>query len=778
MTKSSQYLINQIKDYLSGYFGNRQYFACIYGSYVNGMKNKDSDIDVLVAIEKYTDDDLKRFKQLIIQLHKENGLKLDNEVPFENKLIIDYADFKKAVNLGAFPRVNDKFTIPKVVKTKKFLTSYQVKLRLAFNSITSPHIFFGNDVKMYGKLKTEAENNLVRLAIDRQSAPSQKKVDLLQVLLFGKNLESGEMYLGYKEYPKVTEHLNKVISRGLKNLGKKDVPGVQKEVGEPKNKIFIGVAWPYVNGNLHVGHVAGYLLPADITARFFRLLGNEVLMVSGSDCFGTPITVEADKKGVSPKEIVNIYHKRNVKLFKNLGLSFDLYTKTDTKNHKEITQDFLKSFWNKGLLEIKKQHQYYSLKSKRFLPDRYVEGTCPNCGFQESRSDQCDNCGSLLDQNLINPVSKIDKSKVVLKETEHLFISWDKLQNKIESYVDSRTGWRSWVKKETKKWLKEGLKPRAVTRDLDWGVKIPKEIAKSLENSKSKRIYVWFDAVIGYYSASLEWAHKNKSDWKEFWYDSGIKHYYFMGKDNLVFHTIFWPGQLMIYDQKLHLPDLPAINQYLNFEGVKFSKSRGVVVDTAEFIEKYGADALRFYLTTIMPEKSDTSFSWKDFLKKNNNLLVGHLGNYIHRTLSLYKGEKIAAKISDQVIDKCEVALANSIDFLKKSRFKNYYLEIESLAKFANVYFNNCRPWDTKKINKNKFKADGPDLIILTYVLACLLEPITPSASKRYLETVGIKENLLWVNEGELKQFLATQLSEIKIDKPRPFYKKFAPTKS
>jgi methionyl-tRNA synthetase len=529
-----------------------------------------------------------------------------------------------------------------------------------------------------------------------------------------------------------------------------------------KKNIFIGVAWPYVNGDLHVGHVAGYLLPADITARFFRLRGNNVLMASGSDCFGTPITVEADKRKVNPGDIVDEYHERNLKLFENLGLTFDIYTKTTTDNHKKITQEFLLKFWEKGLLEVDSQKQYYSQTLDRFLPDRYVEGVCPHCGFEGARSDQCDNCGRLLDQDLKNPISKIDKFPVILKDTKHLFIKWDKLQDQIKEYVDkSSPNWRDWVKGETYKWLNMGLAKRAVTRDLDWGVEIPGEIAKDLEGFENKRIYVWFDAVIGYYSASIEW---DAEKYKDYWNNSESSHYYFMGKDNLVFHTIFWPGQLMVFDESLHLPDFPMINQYLTLGGQKFSKSRGVVVDTADFVEKYGSDALRFYLATIMPENSDSSFTWEDFYKKNNDLLVGHIGNYIHRTLSLFNGHDINGEISADVTDKIKLALSNSVKYLEKSQFKNYLDEISKLAEFANGYFNQLKPWE----NKN----GSADLIILTYAIASLIEPITPNASGKYFAMVGLGNNDLWRSE-DLEGHLSSVVNLIKINNPSPLFTKF-----
>jgi methionyl-tRNA synthetase len=545
-------------------------------------------------------------------------------------------------------------------------------------------------------------------------------------------------------------------------------------IKKTKDKIFIGVAWPYVNGNLHIGHVAGYLLPADITARFYRLLGYEVLMVSGSDCFGTPITVEADKRNLTPRDIVNEYHSRNKELFKNLGLSFDLYTKTDTDNHRELTQQFLLSFWNNDLLEVSKQKQYYSETLNRFLPDRYVEGICPNCGYNESRSDQCDNCGKLLDQDLINPISKIDKKPVSLRDTEHLFVKWNIIQPNIEKYVNRASkNWRSWVRGETKKWLKVGLSKRAVTRDLDWGVSLPKEIAEKLPGSEHKKVYVWFDAVIGYLSASKEWSDINKKDWKRFWYGKNIKHYYFMGKDNLVFHTVFWPGQLMTYDPKLHLPDYPAINQFLNLEGKKFSKSRGVVVDTAEFVEKYGADPLRFHLTSIMPENSDSSFSLANFIDVNNNSLVGHIGNYVHRTLSLYRNTTQSLVISQEVLNKITEVLGNSINYLINSKFKLYLEEIEGISRYANILFSQKEPWITKNIDKDKFISAKADFIILAYAIMCLLEPVTPTATRNFLNTVGLSNNEFWINHKDIGKHLNEVVVKININQPVHLFQKF-----
>jgi methionyl-tRNA synthetase len=535
-------------------------------------------------------------------------------------------------------------------------------------------------------------------------------------------------------------------------------------------KIFIGVAWPYVNGDLHVGHVAGYLLPADLTARYYRIKGTPTLMVSGSDCFGTPITVEADKKGVSPREVVAEYHARNLKLFEDLGISFDLYTKTDTDNHRKITQDFLLAFYKKGLLAVEEQKQYYSESLSRFLPDRYVEGKCPHCGFEGARSDQCDNCGQLLDQNLVNPVAKIDQKPVSLKETKHLFIDWSKLQGQIEEFFGKAEGWRPWVVAETKKWLDEGLRSRAVTRDLDWGVEIPNEIAKDLPGAENKRVYVWFDAVIGYFSASVQWATDNGGNWEDFWKGKDLTHYYFMGKDNLVFHTIFWPGQLMSYDESLHLPDRPAINQYLNLEGKKFSKSRGVIVDTREFIDRFGADPLRFYLTSVMPENADSNFAWADFEKKNNSMLVGHIGNYVHRSLSIYKELMIGADVSDEIRGKVSETFGNAGKAIEESRFRDYVGLVEELASFANGKFDDKKPWVSKKSGDKAFEDDAPDLVYLAISLLALMKILTPASVDQMEKVLAIDLNKFWDEKGRDMEFV--KVSQRPIPTVNPLYKK------
>lgn len=542
-----------------------------------------------------------------------------------------------------------------------------------------------------------------------------------------------------------------------------------------KQKIFIGVAWPYVNGNLHIGHAAGYLLPADIFARFARLAGREVLMVSGSDCFGTPITIQADREKTTPAAIVDKYHPRNIDLFKKMALSFDIYTKTTTDNHRQIVQQFLLTFWKKNLLPILKQPQYYDEAESRFLPDRYIEGICPECKAEESKSDQCEACGRLHNQDLINPKSKLTGNQVVLKETEHLFIAWDKLEGQIKKYFESSSrGWRQWVGRETAGWLERGLKPRAVTRDLDWGIEIPSEIAKNLKNADQKRIYVWFEAVIGYLSASIEWSQKTGGDWKDFWQSKNCGHYYFMGKDNLVFHTIFWPGELMVFNEKLNLPDFPMINQFLNFEGQKFSKSRGLIVDTAQFIDRFGLDAMRFYITSIMPETTDSSFAWNDFLTKNNDLLVAQIGNFINRSLVVY-GElaTVDPVISKEVTGQLKSSFQAAFDHLSNCRFKDYIEDILVIARFANQKIDQLEPWKLKKADPKKFQKSAGNMLALAAGLSLLLLPVTVEASSRFFEITGSKTPTLWPAVEKLESFLIDFLSTIKFQKITPLFRKF-----
>jgi methionyl-tRNA synthetase len=532
-------------------------------------------------------------------------------------------------------------------------------------------------------------------------------------------------------------------------------------------KILVGVAWPYVNGDLHLGHLSGYLLPADIFARFQRLSGNDVLMVSGSDCFGTPITVEADKQKTTPQKIVDIYHKKDVELFKKYDLSFNLYTQTTTKNHKQVVQELFLELLKNGYIVKDTMKQYYSEAENKFLPDRYVEGTCPHCNAKEQRSDQCESCGRWLeDGELIDPVSKITKSTVSLKDTEHYFLDLEKLTPNLLEYVTSKKGiWREWVYKETHGWLKEGLKKRAITRDLDWAIELPVEEIKKLspemqlEDFKGKNIYVWFEAVIGYLSAAVEWStipaetnYENgiffkqtgqQKKWEDYWLDPETKIYNFMGQDNLVFHTLMWPGQLIGSKKGYTLPHNVSVNKFMNLEGKKFSKSRNWTIDSMKMANKYGSDLVRYYISANFPENKEGDFTWENFVSGVNNELVANLGNFINRTLKFFES-KFNGEIQDEsfFMDK-QIEEAINTSFLKISeyidscQFVNALDELMLLGKTANKYFDDQKIWQVIKQNPEDAKHIMLNLLNIVENLSILMEPYLPQASIRLTKMLG-----------------------------------------
>jgi methionyl-tRNA synthetase len=545
-----------------------------------------------------------------------------------------------------------------------------------------------------------------------------------------------------------------------------------------KEKIFIGVAWPYVNGEMHIGHLAGYLLPADILARFFRLKNHKVLMASGSDCFGTPVLFEAFKKKIKPSELANRYHGKLKELFKFLNLSFDVYTETDNSLHKKTAQDFFLKIYKEGYISRKVLKQYYSEKDKMFLPDRFVEGICKYCSYEEARSDQCDNCGRILEPGeIIGPRNRLTNSSVALKETEHYFLNWPKLQPFLRRYVKGKgDSWKKWVNSEAKGWLKVGLLPRAITRDITWGVRIPiKDIPakERIKNWEKKSIYVWFEAVVGYLSASIEFKGK---DWKDFWYGKSLKHYYFMGKDNLVFHTLFWPGQLSVYDSKLHLPDIVSVNHFLNLEGKKFSKSRGVMITCDYLAKKYGLDETRFYLCWIMPETKDSSFTWSDFQEQINSILVGKIGNLIHRSLTLARSKKFKAfskvKIEERIIKEAERTFKLVDENISSCKFRAYLQAVADLADYGNRYFDSERPWAIR--SEKEFDSVIVNLVYLIGALGILLKPLLPNASERLRKDLGFSKVEHIEDSKQLHRYLLKNLPKVKIKKTKPLFKKIS----
>src|SRR5215207_2444876 len=413
-------------------------------------------------------------------------------------------------------------------------------------------------------------------------------------------------------------------------------------MSQPKT-IHVSVAWPYANGDLHVGHLAGTYLPADIFARYHRLKGNRVLMVSGSDSHGTPISVEADKRGIPAREVFEHYHERFLLTQQKVGISYDLFTHTDTENHHRITQDFFLKLLENGCLYKETQELMYSELEKRFLPDRYVEGECYICHYPDARGDQCDNCGNLLDATkLIKPHSKNHPDEtLVIRETEHYFLDLGKFTDQLTEYLTlHEKHWRPNVVRFSQNFVNEGLRGRPITRDIDWGISVP------LEGWDGKRLYVWFEAVMGYLTASIEWA-KNIGQpeaWKQWWYNPEAEIYNFIGKDNIPFHTIIWQAELLgidgIYldepdggkpEPHLQLPyDVPA-NEFMNIEGKQFSKSRNWAIWVPDILERYQPDAVRYYVARTFPETHDSDFAWDGFFNSVNGELLAAWGNLVNR---------------------------------------------------------------------------------------------------------------------------------------------------
>ena len=475
---------------------------------------------------------------------------------------------------------------------------------------------------------------------------------------------------------------------------------------KPEN-ILVCVAWPYVNGEPHLGHIAGNNLPADIFARYHRMVGNNVLMVSGSDQHGTPVTIRAREENTTPKEISEKYHNIWSETFKDLDFSFDLYTKTGTENHKEVVQKLFNLLNEKGYLQEKVSKQPYSEESEMFLSDRYIEGDCPHCPSR-TKGDQCDDCSKDFEPiALKNLISTIDNSKVTFKETNHIYLKLPEFQEDLNKWIKSKSYWKPSVKNQSLGFLSNGLIDRAITRDIDWGVEVP------LKNYEKKRIYVWFEAVIGYLSASIEWAKSdknisnNKDIWKEWWQNPDSKHFYFQGKDNIPFHTIILPSILM-GSGEYNLPYDVVANEYLNFSGKQFSKSKNWAVWVSDFLKEYDSEALRYYLSSIMPESSDSDFTWNSFFDSNNNELVATFGNLVNRIQTLIKNNfnniipnlEKTDDVDNDMISEIKSSYDSVGNFLEKRQFRNSLKEIMNLAKLGNRYIDKKEPWSTVKSDR------------------------------------------------------------------------------
>lgn len=523
--------------------------------------------------------------------------------------------------------------------------------------------------------------------------------------------------------------------------------------------ILVAVAWPYASGPRHLGHVAGFGVPADIFARYQRLKGHKVLMVSGTDEHGTPITIVADREGVSPKEVADRYNRIIGDDLYRLGLSYDLFTRTTTRNHYRVVQDLFKTLYAKGYIVKQTTMGAFASSTGRALPDRYIEGTCPICGYTEARGDQCDNCGSQLDPvDLINPRSKIDGSPPVFRETEHFFLDLPAFAEQLETWIGAQEHWRPNVRTFSLNLLKD-LKPRAITRDLDWGVPIP---LPEFADRDDKKIYVWFDAVIGYLSASVEWANNcgTPDAWREWWQNPDSRHYYFMGKDNIVFHTIIWPGMLLGYGNGGEIgggsvagePERPALqlpynvvsSEFLTMEGRKFSSSRGVAIYVNDFLERYDPDPLRYFLTIAGPENQDTDFTWAEFVRRNNDELVATWGNLVNRALTnVYRHfqavpqPSVLTQTDLRLIEEVEHGFGTVGDLLDGARFKAALTEVMRLAMQVNSYLSDQEPW--KVIKTDRERAGTMLYVALRCIdnLKTMMTPFLPFTSQRLHEMLG-----------------------------------------
>ncbi len=469
--------------------------------------------------------------------------------------------------------------------------------------------------------------------------------------------------------------------------------------------VLVAVAWPYANGHQHLGHLAGAYLPADIFARYHRIAGSKVLMVSGSDAHGTPITVTADKEGITPAEVVGRYHPSFLAQWDALGISFDHFTTTMTDNHREVVWDMFRRLLDAGYIESRVTEQMYDAEAGRFLPDRYVEGTCPRCSYDGARGDQCDNCGKTLDPvDLVDPRSKITGATPELRETEHYYILLTKLQDEVRAWLETTEGWRPAVVNWALGLLREeGLVDRAITRDLDWGVPIPPEHDTI---GAGKRIYVWFEAVIGYLSASIAWAKEQAGDedaWKS-WWTGDAESYYFIGKDNIPFHALFWPAYLIGYGG-LNLPTNVPANQYVTFKGAKASKSLGIGVPVLHYLDQYEPDTLRYAIAGILPETNDTDLTEEGMVSRVNDELVGAWGNLVNRVISMtgkyFDGEVPAEGDRDEVdhalLATVDEVLADQARLFEQVELRAALKRALEGAQAANAYLNERAPWKTAK---------------------------------------------------------------------------------
>jgi methionyl-tRNA synthetase len=532
-------------------------------------------------------------------------------------------------------------------------------------------------------------------------------------------------------------------------------------------RILVTSALPYANGPIHLGHLAGAYLPADLYTRYQRLKGSDIIHICGSDEHGVPITIAAEKDGITPQQVVDKFHEMNKNVFKEFGISFDFYGRTSSPVHHETSREFFTNLYEKGIFKKKTEKQLYDQEADMFLPDRYVKGTCPVCGHPEAYGDQCEKCGSALSPTeLKDPKSSITGNTPELRETEHWYLPLGNFEKKIDKWLDSRKDWKSNVFGQCKSWINNGLGDRAVTRDLSWGVPVP------LEDAKGKVLYVWFDAPIGYISATKEWAESKgeKNLWKDYWQDENTRLIHFIGKDNIVFHCIMFPAMLMEHGDYVLPENVPA-NEFLNLEGQKLSTSKGWAVWLHEYLEELPSDNLRFVIGSTLPETKDSDFSWKDYQTRVNSELADILGNFIFRTTS-FTEKFFESKVPELVnpSEKDKEAL-NSItevktkveDAYENYRFREAISETMNLARIGNKYFTEMEPWKTRKEDPVVCGNTLHVCLQLCSALSVMFDPVLPVSMRLLRKQFGITEEANWdqINHYMLKPDTGIKAGEI-----------------
>jgi methionyl-tRNA synthetase len=508
-------------------------------------------------------------------------------------------------------------------------------------------------------------------------------------------------------------------------------------------KILVCVAWPYASGPRHLGHAVSTFIPADVFARYHRMKGDEVLMVGGSDMHGTPTMVRADEEGVPASVVAQRYHALHEKNIEQLGVRYDLYWNTADPNHKKWVQEIFLALKAKGHVYEAKMVSPYCTTGNHFLPDRYVEGKCPNCGFERARGDQCENCGHLWDPfDLIDAHCRIHGTRPEPRETNHFFFRLSAFETPLKRwFAKGKEHWRLPVITFARSWLEEGLKDRPITRDLDWGIEVP------VPGYETKRIYVWFEAVMGYLTATKEWyrRHGRPEGWKEFWFDRDARHYYFIGKDNIVFHALFWPAILMGYDEQLVLPyDVPA-TQFLNFSGERMSTGRGSGIWLSDLLERFDPDQLRYYGIATMPELKDTDFAWEDFAQRNNSELLAVYGNFVHRALTFADKNFDHAIPAAGFLDAADKRMIRAVEQqwkkvgqnLEHVHLKDGMKEAIQLARLGNQYFDQKAPWELIKKDRTTCGTVLHVALRVSRSLAIIMAPFLPFSSARLWRTLG-----------------------------------------